>query len=92
MKFIPDYQVAWNQFQIFTAQTFSEYWHCYQIFLDMLFPHYEDMFLVNEMGKNGQFTFFLNITMYIFYVAACYLFKICLVYILLDLAEYTNIF
>ena len=94
MKFIPDCQVAWNQFQIFPAQTFSKYWHCYQIFLDMLFPHYEDMlsYLVNEMGKKWPAHFFLNITMYIFYVAACFLFKICLVYILLDLTQYTNIF
>ena len=30
--------------------------------------------------------------MYIFYVAARFLFKIYLVYILLDLAQYTNIF
>ena len=36
--------------------------------------------------------FLLNITMYIFYVAACILFKICLFYILLELAQYTNIF
>ena len=56
IKFIPDCQVMWNQFQIFTAQTFSKYWHCYQIFLDMLFTHYEDTLgcLGNEIGKKWQ--------------------------------------
>ena len=56
IKFIPDCQVMWNQFKIFTAQTFSKYWHCYQIFLDMLFTHYEDTLgcLVNEIGKKWQ--------------------------------------
>ena len=46
----------WNQFQIFTAQIFSKYWHCYQIFLDMLFLLYEDTLgcFENEMEKNGK--------------------------------------
>ena len=59
----------------------------------MLFPHYEDTLsrLVNEMEKKmTNLPFLVNIKMYIFYVAACFLFKICLVYILLDLAH-TNI-
>ena len=94
IKFIPDCQVMWNQFQIFTAQTFSKYWHCYQIFLDMLFTHYEDTLgcLVNEIGKKMARLFFKNITMYIFYGADCILFKIRLFYRLLELAQYTNIF
>ena len=36
--------------------------------------------------------FFKNIAMYIFYVAACFLFKICLVYILLDFAHFQLFF
>ena len=78
----------------FYSTNIFKYRHCYQIFLDMLFPHYEDMLscLVMRWKKNGQFTLFLNITMDIFYVAACFLFKICLVYMLQDLAQYTNIF
>ena len=94
MKFISDCQVAWNEFKIFTAQIFLKYWHCYQIFLDMLFPHYEDMLscLVDEMEKKWPVYFFLKHHNIYFYVAACFLFKICLVYILLDSTQYTNIF
>ena len=37
--------------------------------------------------KMTNLLFLVNIKMYIFYVAAYFLFKVCLVYILLDLAQ-----
>ena len=76
MKFIPDCQVAWNQFQIFTAQTFLKYWHCYQFFLDTLFPHYEDTLscLVKRWKKNGHVYFFFkhhNVYFFMLLLAFC---------------------
>ena len=69
----------WNQFQIFTAQTFSKYWHCYQIFLDMLFTHYEDTLgcLVNEIGKKWQDFSFKHHNVYFFMVLIAF----CLRYV-----------
>ena len=60
----------------------------------MLFSHYEDKLscLVNEMEKKWPVYLFLNITMYIFYVAACFLFKKCLVYLVLDFAHFQIFF
>ena len=92
IKFIPDCQVMWNQFQIFTAQTFSKNWHCYQIFLDMLFTHYEDTLgcLVNEIGKKWQ-DFSLKHHNVFFYGADCILFKIRLFYRLLEIFLTSNL-
>ena len=77
IKFIPDCQVMWNQFQIFTAQTFSKYWHCYQIFLDMLFRHHEDTLgcLVNEIGKKMARLFFKTSQCIFFMVLIAFCFR-----------------